>query len=241
VWPYSITIGLSGKAISIGTDAPEVIARLESWRIPDVGEPFDYCLELYPTGSGGGKPRPLAGLYHGSTALFRSRDTSRLTTALLRVLSSHARPSSEGEVRIGLTPVVRDGVTLLAPPGSVAAVPDRWIRSRGIEVLYTVSSLVDAEKARVLVDPPLGSADEGVALEFGGWWLPPQYWEGELSPGFAVAEVMPLVLDVTAANVSSVLRSVVMLVERAHPSFAPSTIEGIKDSLAAALEEGASR
>jgi len=155
VWPHSITIGVSGKAISIGTDAPEVIVRLEPWRIADVSEPFDYCLELHPDAPGGGNPRPLPGLYHGSIALLRSRDTSRLTTALLRVVGSHARPAVEGQVRLRLVPVVHDGVAFLAPPATLAAVADRWMLSQGMEVIHTGSSLVDAEHARVLVDPPL--------------------------------------------------------------------------------------
>jgi hypothetical protein len=36
VWPHSITIGVRGKAIAVGTDAPEMIAKLEPWRISDV-------------------------------------------------------------------------------------------------------------------------------------------------------------------------------------------------------------
>jgi hypothetical protein len=240
VWPHSITVGLDGKAISVGTDAPEVIASLAPWRIPDVGEPFDYCLELDPAPPGGGKPRPFPGLYHGSTALLRSRDTVRVTTALMRVLASHARPAGDGQVRIALMPVVRDGVALLAPPASIGAVPDRWLAAQGITAVYTVSSLLDARRVQVLVDPPLGSDEEPVAPVFGGWWLPPQYWEGELSPGFAVAEVMALVTDVTAANAASVLQTVAALVERAHPAFAPSTVEAVKHSLAITFERAAS-
>ncbi len=240
MWPHSITLGLAGKAISIGTDAPELIGRLEKWRIDDVGEPTDYCLELHPTAPGGGKPRPLPGLYHGSVALLRSRDTARVTTALLRILGSHARPAGDGLVRVALIPVVRDGVAFLAPPASIGKVPDRWLVARGIEVLYTVSSLVDPGTARVLVDPPLGKDDERAAA-FGGWWLPSQYWEGELSPGFAVAQVMTLVSDVTAANAASVLRGVATLVERAHPVFAPGTVNAIKEELASAFAEAASR
>ena len=241
MWPHSITVGVGGKAISVGTDTPEVIATLDPWRIHDVGEPVDYCLELEPAALGGaGQPRPLPGLYHGSTALLRSRDTARLTTAFLRVLNSHARPAGDGQVRIGLMPVVRDGVALLAPPASIGAVPDRWLVAQGIEAVYTVSSLVDAGRGQVLVDPPLGSDDQPVAPAFGGWWLPPQHWDGELSPGFAVAEVMTLVADITAANAASALRAVATLVERVHPAFAPSTVAAVKDSLATALERAAS-
>jgi hypothetical protein len=236
VWPHSITIGLGGKAISIGTDTPEVIATLEPWRIHDVDEPVDYCLELTPAAPARGKPRPFPGLYHGSTALLRSRDTSRLTSAFLRVLNSHAHPAGDGQVRIGLMPVVRDGVAFLVPPASVATVPDRWLVSGGLEALYTVSSLVDAGKAQVLVDPPLGDDDQPMTLSFGGWWLPHQHWDGELSPGFAVAEAMTLVADVTAANAGSVLRAVATLVELAHPAFAPRTLAAVKGSLASALK-----
>jgi hypothetical protein len=236
VWPHSISIGLGGTAISIGTDSADVIAALDRWQIADVGEPVDYCLELDPASPGPGKPRPFPGLYHGSTALLRSRDVTRITAAFMRVLSSHARPAGDGQVRIGLMPVVRNGVALLVPPASMATVPARWLESEGIEALYTVSSLVDAGEARVLVDPPLGDDDEPTALTLGGWWLPHDQWDGELTPGFAVAEAMALVAGVTAANAAPVLRAVAALVERALPAFAPRTIAAIQESLSGALK-----
>lgn len=242
MWPHSISVGLGGTAVSIGTDAPEVIGALEPWRVPDVGEPTDYCLELSPPAHGGaGAPRPLPGLYHGATALLRSRDRARLTTALRRVLASHARPAADGEVRIGLMPVVRDGVALLAPPTSIAALPDRWMTAQGIDAIHTVSSLVNVDGAQVLVDPPLGSHEEPAAPALGGWWLPPSYRSGALSPGFAVAEAMALVADVTTANAPSVLEAVAQLVERAHPVHAPRSVAAIKESLARAFEEVASQ
>jgi hypothetical protein len=241
VWPHSVSIGLAGKAISIGTDAPELIAALEPWRIPDVGEPTDYCVEFRPPAPGGGLPRPLPGLYHGSTALLRSRDTGRLTTVFRRILASHARPAGEGQVRLGLMPVARDGVALLAPPATIATVPDRWLVAEGFEPLYTVSSLVDPARGEVLVDAPLGSGDEPSALALGGWWLPAGHWDGELSPGFAVAEIMALVIDVTTGNAASTLRAVASLVERAHPSLAPRTVDALKEGLGAALAGSVSR
>lgn len=240
MWPHSISIGVGATAISIGTDASEVIARLEPWRILDVGGPIDYCLELQPTAPRAGKPRPLPGLYHGSKALVRSRDGDRLTAALLRILGSHARPAGDGQVRIALMPVVRDGVALLAPSATIGALSDRWLVAQGIEALYTVSSLVDARTARVLVDPPLGGDDDPVTPTFGGWWLPPSGGDGALSPGFAVAEAMRLVSGVTAANAASALRTVATLVERIHPDFAPRTVEAVKASLPVALEKAAS-
>jgi hypothetical protein len=240
VWPHSVTVGLDGKAISIGTDAPEVIATLAPWRIHDVGEPTDYCLELHPAAPRGGRPRPLPGLYHGATPLLRSRDTARLTTAFLRVLASHARLAGESQVRIGLMPAVRDGVALLAPPASIGVVPDRWLTAQGITAFHTVSSLLDAGGGVVLVDAPLGRDDEQETPRFGGWWLPPSYRDSELSPGFAVAEVMTLVTDVTATNATSVLRSVAALVERVHPVFAPITAAAVKDALVSAFDRVAS-
>ena len=92
----------------------------------------------------------------------------------------------------------------------------------------------------MLVDPALGSDDEPRTLTFGGWWLPAQHWDGALSPGFAVAEVMQLVTDVTATNADSTLRTVAALVERAHPTFAPGTVEAAKDGLPIALDSVAS-
>jgi hypothetical protein len=236
VWPHLITIGVGDMAIAIGTDSPDVMATLEPWRIDHVGEPTDYCLELSPESPGPGRPRPLPGLYHGSTALLRSRDTGRLTTTLLRVVSSHARPAGEHHVRVALMPVIRGGVAMLLPRASIGAVPDRWLLAQGIEAVYTVSSLVDVERAQVLIDPPLGSDEEARAVEFGGWWLPPRYFDGELSPGFAVAEVMTLVSEVTALNAASTLRAVARLVERAHPAFAPTIGEGVKENLIEALQ-----
>jgi len=236
VWPHPITIGLEGTAISIGTDDPEVVARLEPWRIPDVGYPIDYCLELHPAAVGRGQPRSLPGLYHGSTTLLRSRDAARLITTFLRVLGSHARPATEGQVRVGLMPIVRDGLAFLAPSASIGAVLDRWMAAQGIEAIHTVSSLVDADRAQVLVDPPLGSDDAPMASTFVGWWLQPTGWDEVLSPGFAVAEVMDMVTGVTAANAASSLRSVATLVERAHPDFAPTTLDGLKEGLAKVLE-----
>src|SRR5437879_660533 len=104
------------------------MAALEPWRIDHVGEPTDYCLELAPTAPDAGKPRPLPGLYHGSTALLRSSDTARLTTTLLRVLASHDRPAGAHQVRVALMPVIRDGVAMLVPRASMGAVPDRWLQ-----------------------------------------------------------------------------------------------------------------
>jgi len=241
VWPHSLTIGLAGTAISIGTDAPEVIAALEAWRIPDVGDPIDYCLEVRPPAPGAGLPRPFPGLYHGSTALLRTRDISRLTTAFRRVLASHARPAGEGYVRLSLMPVARHGVALLAPPATIAAVPDRWLLAEGFEPLYTVSSLVDPASGEVLVDAPLGSDEPPSALAFGGWWLPARHWDGDLSPGFAVAEAMTLVIGVTAGNAASTLRAVAGLVARAHPTLAPRSADTVKEGLGAVLAGSASR
>jgi len=236
VWPHLITIGVGDMAIAIGTDSPDVMATLEPWRIDYVGEPTDYCLELSPESPGPGRPRPLPGLYHGSTALLRSRDTTRLTTTLLRVLSSHARPAGDHQVRVALMPVIRGGVAMLLPRASIGAVPDRWLLAQGIEAIYTVSSLVDTDGAQVLIDPPLGSEEEPGAFEFGGWWLPPRHSDGALSPGFAVAEVMALATDVSALNAASTLRAVARLVERAHPVFAPTIGEGVKENLIEALQ-----
>lgn len=236
MWPHLITIGVGGRAIAIGTDSPEVMAALAAWQIEDVGDPTDYCLELSPAATGPGQPRPLSGLYHGSTALLRSRDATRLTTTLLRVLSSHARPAGDHQVRVALMPVIRGGVAMLVPRVSIGAVPDRWLLAKGIEAIYTVSSLVDTESAQVLIDPPLGSDDDPTAFEFGGWWLPPRPSDGALSPGFAVAEVMTLVTGISAMNAASTLRAVARLVGRAHPVFAPTIGDGVKENLIEALE-----
>lgn len=236
MWPHLITIGVGDKAIAIGTDAPEVMAPLEPWRIDHVDERTDYCLELSPAASGAGQPRPLPGLYHGSTALLRSRDTTRLTTTLLRVLSSHARAARDQQVRLALMPVIRGGVAMLLPRATIGAVPDRWLLAQEIEAIYTVSSLVDTESAEVLIDPPLGSDQEPSAFEFGGWWLPPRASDDALSPGFAVAEAMALATDVNDLNAASTLRAVARLVERAHPVFAPTIGEGVKEHLIEALQ-----
>jgi hypothetical protein len=200
-----------------------------------VGGPIDYCLELNPAADDGGRTRPLPGLYHGSMTVLRSRDKSKLAEALLRILGSHDHPAGPGQVRLGLMPVVRDGVALLAPPATIAAVPDRWITAQRIDVVYTLSSLVDVGAKSVLVDPPLGTVKEPEVLTFGGWWLPPTAFESARSPGFAVAEVMKLAIDLTPANAGSALRTVATLVERNHPDVAPETPAGIKESLVDAL------
>lgn len=230
-----MAVGVGGRAIRIGTDAPEVIAALAPWKIADIGDPTDYCVELHP-GAGDGRVRRLPGLYHGTTALFRSQDTARLATALNRVLGSYAHPAGDGQFRIRLMPVVRDGVAFLIPPATAAAVPDRWLASEGIEAFHTVSSLVDAAGGRVLLDPPLGRNENSVALAFGGWWLPHKEWEGELSAGFAVAELMALTLDVTAANAASIMRAVALLAERTRPAFAPVTVKALRSALIDVLD-----
>ena len=241
MWPHTISVALGSHAIAVGTDAADIVARLEPWRISDVGEPTDYCLELHPPVSGDGRTRPLPGLYHGSTALVRSRATDRLSEALLRVLGSYDRPAGDHQVRIGLTPLARDGAAFLAPPGIIAGLSDRWLTAQGFDVFYTVSSLIDVATATVLVDPPLGSGEEPAELTFGGWWLPSRHWEGALTPGFAVAEVMTLVHGVTAANAASVLRGVASLVERINPAVAPNGGEELKEGLILAVKEAASR
>jgi hypothetical protein len=231
VWPHSISIGVGGKAISIDTDDADIAAALEPWRILAVGGPTDYCLELHPEGAAGAKTRPLPGLYHGSQTVLRSRDPARLTAAFLRVLGSHAWPAGPDQVRIGLMPVIVDGVAVLAPLSSIGAVPDRWIRSKGIDVRYTVSSLVDVDRGQVLLDPPLGSDDDPETRTFAGWWLPQSRFEGRFSPGFAVAEAMTLVTDVTTDTAASVLQAVASLVERSHPVVAPKDSETVKELL----------
>jgi hypothetical protein len=231
---------VGGRAISISTDDPEIATLIRPWQILDVGGPVDYCLELDPSTADGSRTRPLPGLYHGSMTLLRSRDRTRLTDAFLRILGSHSRSAGPGQVRLALMPLVRDGMALLAPPETIGAVPDRWIVAQGIEAVYTVSSLVDAAEAQLIVDPRLGSDDEPTALSFGGWWLPPSATDSARSPGFAVAEVMKLVTDVGADNAGSALRAVAMLVERLQPQIAPSTTDDIKERLADALERSTS-
>jgi hypothetical protein len=231
VWPHSITVGIEGQAIAVGTDDPEAIAGLGPWRVEDVGGTVDYHLELHPEESGRGTPKRLPGLYHGSCTLLRTRDADRLRAALLRVLASHARPAHDGQFRVALMPLVRQGVALLAPPAAIGSVSDRWLVDQGIEAFHTVSSLVDVASGQVLVDPPLGSTDAPLAPTFGGWWLPASPRDGALSPGFAVAKVMSLVIDVTEANVASTLPGVAMLVQRAQPVLAPRDAHAIQAAL----------
>ena len=241
MWPLSITVGVGGRAIAVGTDASEVVTLLEAWRIDEVGDPTDFCLELYPPAAGRGEPQRVPGLYHGSTALLRSRDPVRLTTALRRVLSSYANPAGTGEVRVGLTPVVCHGVALLAPPATVAAFPERWLAARGIEAFAAVSTRVDARTAQVFIDAPLGSEEEPVTAALGGWWLPRQHGDGALSPGFAVAEVMALTTDITIANAASVLQAVAALVQRVQPVVAPGSVPAAKDRLLGAFDAAPAR
>lgn len=239
MWPYSITIGVGQYAISVGTDSAKVISQLEPWRIRDVGPPSDYVLERSPEAADRG-PRPQPGLYHGSCALLRSRNSGRLTTALLRVLASHERPARDDEVRVELAPVCRDGVALLAPPDLIAEVPDRWMSARGIDAFPTVSTLVDARTSQVLVDPPLGSGQEPVPMAFGGWWLPRSASPNPESPGLAVAAVMRLVGGVTSDNVTQVLNAVATLVDRALPESAPGTVKAVMEALPGALDRAVS-
>lgn len=241
MWPHPISICVGGTAISIGTDSPDIVAALEPWRILDVGGPTDYCLELDPPAPRSGKTRPLPGLYHGSLTLLRSRDAGRLISALLRVLGSHARPAGVGQIRIGLMPVVVDGMTLLAPPTVIGSVSDRWLMAQGIEALYTVSSIVDVEQNRVLIDPPLGSHDDPETRAFGGWWLPPSGSQEAPSPGLAVAEAMKLVTGIVAENAAAVLRAVATMVERSHPVVAPVAADAARELLAEVLPGAASR
>jgi hypothetical protein len=217
-----------------------VVDHLRPWTILDVGGPIDYCLELDPSADDGGRTRPLPGLYHGSLTVLRSRDTSRLLEAFLRVLASHDRPAGPGQVRLGLMPLVQDGLAWLAPPASIAEVSDRWMTAQKIQAFHTVSSLVDAADAKILIDPPLGSDRDPASVPFGGWWLPPTAADGARSPGFAVAEVMKLLTDVTVDNAGSSLQAVAMLVERTHPEIAPSTAAEVRAGLGSALERATS-
>jgi hypothetical protein len=172
--------------------------------------------------------------------LLRSRDTTRLTEAFLRVLGSYARPAGPGQVRVRLMPVVRDGVALLVPTANIGAVPDRWMTAHGIEAVRTVSSLIDARGAKILVDPPLGSDDDPAELVFGGWWVPYSSSDSTRSPGFAVAEVMKLATDVTVENAASTLHAVAALVTQIHPDITPRTAAAIKDRLPDAVKRVAS-
>jgi hypothetical protein len=231
VWPYSISVGLGGKAIAIGTDDSDIVASLEPWRILDVGGPTDYCLELHPEAPVGAKSRPLPGLYHGSKTVLRSRDRARLTSAFQRILGSHARAAGPGQLRIGLMPVSADGAAILVPPASIAPVPDRWFLSQGLDALHTVSSLVDVGRGEILLDPPLGIDAERETRRLAGWWLPPSPYDGPPSPGLAVAEAMRLASDVTIDTAAPVLQAVAALVERFRPVIAPADPAAVKELL----------
>lgn len=239
MWPHRITVGVGTRAIVVGTDSSEVVDRLEPWRIDDVGGLVDYGVDLHARGEPLRWPRPLPALQHGTACVLRSRDTTHVVTALLRVLASHERPPADGEVRVALVPVARDGLALLVPLACVAAASSRRLGARGVEVVHTVSSLVDTRTARVLVDPPLGSGEEPRALAVGGCWVATDE-SCTLSPGRAAAEVMQLALGVTADNAQPTLEAVADLMRYVPAARAPTTVVGVIGALEPALDHAAS-
>lgn len=239
MWPHRIALGVGKTAVVVGTDAPELIDLLETWRIDDVGGLVDYGIELHPRAPDHRGPRPLGALQHGLTCVVRSSDAGQLTRVLLRMLASHTRPAGEGQVRLALMPVERNGVAVLVAPALLAGVSDRRLEARGIEAVRTISSLVDTRVARVLVDPPLGSAERPRDLALGGWWLPASDPDSTLSPGHAVAEVMQVALDVSVDNARATLAGVADLLQRVPASTAPEPTDDVLDALEEALEDAA--
>ena len=240
MWPHRITVGLGRYAVVVATDGAQAASRLEPWRIDEVDGCIDYHLDLSPEAEeGNGGLRPLPGLWHGNAPLLRSTDTSRLTDTLLRILAGHAQVPGPAQVRVAFLPLIRDSVALLVPLTRMVALADRRLQAHGIHAVYTTTSLIDVRTAEVLIDPPLGSGEEPVAVPLGGWWRPMQEGEAELTCGQAVAEVMQAVVGVTADNANATLRDIASLVQRVPLISVPTGPENDLGDLLTALDTAA--
>ncbi len=229
-------LGIGDTAISVGTDDTDLIARLEPWRIDLAADLVDYGVRLQPLASEQrGAPRKLPHLRHGSTDLAYSRDTEYLTGALLRILGSFTQPAPAGHVRLGLMPIERNGVALLAPTPSVGTLPERWMKAHDMQPHLAVSSLIHLESMSVVIDPPLGSSEVPRSLPLAGWWFASYDPDRECTPGQAVALAMGIAEGKTEHNPRELLANLARFVEQMPPGLSPLAQADILAALEAVL------
>jgi len=234
-WPHHIVVGVGRTAVSIGLDDRALLDRLEPWRIDEPAEVTDYALACHPPGGAPGAPRPLPYLRNGSCDIAHHRDAGVLTDTLLRILASFARPAAEGQVRLALMPVVRNGVALLAPIQQVGPLPARTLEARGLVPYLTRSTVVDLTSLTVEIDAPLGSGLAPVVVPLTGWWFATINPDREFTPAGAVALAMGLTQDKSAERAHATLRDLADLVDRLPPRLAPLRPDDLLETLDATL------
>jgi hypothetical protein len=227
VWPHHIVVGINGLAVSIGSDDPDTIDRLEPWRVDVDTELIDYGLQLHPAPGQDRGPRRLPRLMHGSCDLIRLHDENELITALLRILASFSEEPHPNVLRVSLMTLVHEGRALLIPIDHGGRISRRWFARKEIQPLYGLSSLIDVEQFTVSVDAPISAnasqtATARVSYPLADWWLPTVDESRPLSPGHAVAHTMTMVQGITGDNAQEVLADLAGLVTTRPPSLIPA-------------------
>jgi len=242
VWSHFVMVGVGSTAISVGTDSEQVVDLLRPWTIEDYDvsdiDLFDYAVALdppHPEGKTGG-PKPMPRLHRGSCVLTTSPDPQQVTAALLQCLATHdtTTPAPPGTMRIELTPLIRNGAAVLAPPRQVMPLSERRLSAQGITRLDTVSCLLDPEAMTASFDAPLGADAPHPPVPVVGLFLPIS-GKGpgvvQFTAGRAVGQAMGLTLDVVSDNAAWHLESLARCVERTPTDLAPGNASGWSDAL----------
>lgn len=198
-------------------------------------EHADYSFRLVRADRGDSVGQDLHSVHEGGCALAQHRRSGPVVEALLRHLDQHARASSDVPVLSVVAMRRRDGSVVLA---SVAlrrwvATRQRWLASKGLEVLPTPVVEIDAESGDVIV-PRLSihirAEDDGLAeVDLRGLRsplrLPVHAWvllsaDGDFAPlgrAVAVERAVAALVDEGADGRPGALAAVAQVLRRARP------------------------
>jgi hypothetical protein len=160
VWASTTTFAIGDVWLGIRSNDDAFDSSLRRALQPYVAEgveapPNFWCKLAGPVDAKG--RRGLHFLYRGSTTLVRTRNLQRLRNALLLELGAYAAapdPSMLSLAAVGF--VSNNGRAVLAPPGLrpwLSAI-ERRLNARGLWVVDTPTTLVDAERSELVVPEP---------------------------------------------------------------------------------------
>ena len=208
MWPHHLKVLIANTVISIASDDPAPIERLEPWRIGEADELIDYALRLSPEDPEESKQRTIPNIRRGSDNIAQSFDLERLEGWLWRLLGGFERPASAGQVRLRSVAAMRDGTAILVPASLTYGVSHRRLDRLGIELLPVRSTLVDVASTSALLDPSLGSPEDPVSVPIVGWLLPSYSEDGVIDRATQVAHAMQMVDDLRPDNAQHTLDAV---------------------------------
>lgn len=172
MWLHSITVGLGGTAVSVGSDDGSLIDELEPWRVDVDRAVVDLGFEAFPKQpTERSAPRVLPNIRHGSERVVKSADPEVLRRVLRRMLAAHENAPSSGALRISGMALERKGRAVVVPLGNASLVAQREFERFGFDPIWAQSVLIDIAACEVLIDPPLGSAEDSRRLPLDTVWL----------------------------------------------------------------------